>query len=181
MEAESTRSETGEGDLLLLGAATFFAAAVLVHGADHVRRGVDAISTDVFWIGTAAVVLQVALVVLACQRHRVASLTSAIGGFALALGYVVVHFTPERDLLSDSFVSALDLSMMSLVAATMEVSAALTLGVCGLLVLHRRGGLASAAAPWPPQRSFRGALVHPLSAVMIAGNLVILVVSFAQY
>src|SRR5205814_1150476 len=61
-------------DARLLAAATLFTVAVLVHGADHLRRGVDTVGRDVFWAGTAGMVLEVAVVVLITQRHRLAPL-----------------------------------------------------------------------------------------------------------
>jgi hypothetical protein len=167
-------------DLWLTAAATFFAAAVLIHNSDHVRRGADAVSNDVFWVGTSSILLEVALVVLALQRHRLAALAAAAGGLALALGYLLVHFLPARSWLSDSFTGAPDVSPLSWFAASLEVTAAVTLGVVGLVVLRERGGLASATRPNREQRSLRNALRHPVALAMIAGNAAILVVSLAQ-
>lgn len=161
-------------------AATFFTGAVLFHGADHVRRGVDATGRDVFWVGTAAVVLEVAIVVLACQRHRLAPVAAVAGGFGLAFGYVFVHFLPGRSWLSDSFVSAAQVSPLSWVAAALEVVAALTVGVVGLVVLRERGGLASAATERAAELPLSRALVHPTVVAMLVGNAAIVAVSFAQ-
>ncbi len=180
-DGDSTASHDRGDDRLLVLAAAFFAVAVLVHGADHLRRGVDAIDRDVFWLGTTAIALQIALVVLACQRHRLAPLAALAGGFSLALGYVVVHFLPGRPWFSDSFTSAgADVSILSWVAASLEVVAAASLGVAGLVVLRRRGGLASATRPNRPQRSLRSGVLHPLALVMIVGNLAILAISLTQ-
>lgn len=167
-------------DQLLVWAATFFAAAVLVHGLDHARRGANSLSLDVFWAGTAAITLEVGIVVLVCQRHRLAPLGAAATGFSLALGYVVVHFLPARSWLSDSFTSGADVSRLSWTAASLEVLAAATLGATGLVVLRRRGGLASAARPHADQQPLGRALTHPVVLAMIGGNAVILVVSAAQ-
>jgi hypothetical protein len=49
----SPRNARERTDQLLLWAAYLFTAAVIVHNSDHVRRGTDAISRDVFWAGTA--------------------------------------------------------------------------------------------------------------------------------
>jgi uncharacterized membrane protein YgdD (TMEM256/DUF423 family) len=167
-------------DLWLAAAATFFAVAVLIHNSDHARRGVDSVSKDVFWVGTSSILLEVALVVVALQRHRLAALAAAAGGLALAAGYLVVHFLPERSWLSDSFTSATDVSPLSWFAASLEITAAVTLGVVGLVVLRDRGGLASAMRPNRAQRNLRDAVLHPVALAMIAGNAVILVVSLAQ-
>jgi hypothetical protein len=149
----------------LVAAATFFTVAVLVHNSDHLRRGVDVVSKDVFWVGTSSIIIEVGLVVLACQRHRLAPLAAAVGGLSLAAGYLVVHFLPSRSWLSDSFTSATNVSPLSWFAASLEVFAAVTLGVVGLIVLRDRGGLASAARPWegqtqPPRRTVSSGRPH---------------------
>lgn len=167
-------------DAWLVVAATFFTAAVLIHNSDHVRRGADAVTKDVFWVGTASIALEVAVVVLACQRHRLAPLAATAAGFGLAAGYLFVHFLPARSWLSDSFTSATDVSPLSWFAASLEVTAAIALGVVGLLALRARGGLASAVNADPAQRTVREAVRHPAAVAMIAGNAVILVLSLAQ-
>lgn len=167
-------------DQILVSAASFFSLAVLIHGADHVRRGVDAISRDVFWAGTAAVSIEVLVVIWACQRHRLAPLAAISIGTSLAVGYVVVHFSPERSWLSDSLTSASDASGLSWVAASLEVVAAATLVIAGTVVLCHRGGLAGAVEPRSDQLPLGTAVLHPAVIAMVAGNLVILAISFAQ-
>lgn len=161
-------------------AATFFAAAVVVHGLDHARRGADSLRLDVFWAGTAAIALEVGVVVLVMQRHRLAPLAAAVAGLSLAVGYLVVHFLPARSWLSDSFTSGLDVSRLSWTAASLEVVAATALGAAGLVVLRRRGGLASAPPPRPDQQPPRHVAVHPVVIAMSAGNALILVISAVQ-
>jgi hypothetical protein len=168
------------GDRLLRWAVTFFAAGVLVHGADHVLRGVDAISRDVFWAGTAAIALEVGVVVLGCQRHRLAPLAAAVAGVSLATGYVVVHFLPSRGWLSDALSSGIDVSARSWFAASLEVVAATVLGVVGVVVLRRRGGLSSAAVAYEAERPLRRALIEPVVLAMIAGNAAIVAISLTQ-
>ena len=167
-------------DAWLLRAAAFFAAAVVLHNGDHVRRGADSVSTDVFWLGTAGIVLEVVLVLVICQRHRIAPLAAAVAGTNLAAGYVLVHFLPERSWLSDSFTGGADVSPLSWIAALVEVAAAVTLAVTGLVVLSRRGGLASAARPYPGQRTLRQAALHPLALGFALTQVVTVAVSFAQ-
>ena len=152
------------GDRWLLGASAFFTAAVLFHNADHVRRGADSLTTDVFVAGTAAIVLEVVIVVLCCQRHRVAALVAAVAGIQLAIGYVLVHFLPDRSWLSDS----------------LEVLAASALALAGVAVLLRRGGIGSAVAPYRGQRTVVDAVRHPLALAMALGNVAVLAISFAQ-
>ena len=124
--------------------------------------------------------IEVAVVVLICQRHRLAPLAAAVTGFSLATGYVVVHFLPARSWASDSFTSGVDVSPLSWTAASLEVAAAVALGAAGLLVLRRRGGLASAARPVAGQLPLAAGILHPVALAMLAGNVILLVVSVAQ-
>jgi hypothetical protein len=168
------------GDRWLGRAAVLFAVAVIIHNSDHLRRGVDKLTADVFSVGTAGIVLEVALVVLICQRHRLAPLAAAVGGSVLAAGYLEVHFLPAHRWLSDSFTGAINVSPLSWVAASLEVAAALALAVVGLLVLRRRGGMESASRSHPQQRRLAEGVMHPLALLMIVTQVAALAVSFGQ-
>jgi hypothetical protein len=168
------------GDRLLVAAATFFAVAVLVHNSDHVRRGLDSVSRQVFWVGSAGILVEVGVVVLAAQRHRAAPLAAVAAGWSLAPAYLLVHFLPVRWWLGDSFTVGDHVAALSWFAASFEVVAAALLGLAGWVVLQQRGGLASAARPHDAQRSVGAGLLHPVAAAMVAGNVVILALSFAQ-
>jgi hypothetical protein len=165
----------------LLAAGAFFALAVVVHNGDHVRRGADAVSSDVFWVGTLSIVLEVGLVALVCARHRLAPLAAVALGGGLAVGYVVVHFLPQRSWLSDSFSSGGDdVAALSWFAASLEVAAALTIATAGALVLSQRGGLVSASRPTPGEGTVLDGLRHPLAAAFALSQVVVIVLSFAQ-
>jgi len=164
----------------LLAAGAFFALAVVVHNGDHVRRGAEAVSSDVFWVGTLSIVLEVGLVALVCARHRLAPLAAVALGGGLAVGYVVVHFLPERSLLSDSFSSGDDVAALSWFAASLEVAAALAIATAGALVLSQRGGLVSASRPTPGEGTVLDGLRHPLAAAFALSQVVVIVLSFAQ-
>jgi hypothetical protein len=169
-----------QSDRILLWAAAAFTTVVLLHNSDHARRGTDLLNRDVFWLGTSSIAIEIAVVVLVCQRHRLAPLIATATGYSLAVGYVVVHFLPARGWISDSFVSATDVSPLSWIAATLEVIAALALGTAGLIAMRRRGGLESATIPRREQLPLAGALTHPLVVVMVGGQVVLLAVSAAQ-
>ncbi len=159
-------------------AATFFAVAVLLHNSDHLRRGAGGLHGDVFLAGTLALVLEVGVVAAVFARHRAAPLAAAVVGFSLAAGYVFVHFTPGRELLSDSLLSW---SMpISILAATLESVAALILGVVGLKAVRARG-LAAMSGVQSHAPIDREGLRHPVVLAMTAGNAAILGLSLAQY
>lgn len=178
--APTVRSPLTDDDGRLLAVASIFTVAVVLHGLDHLRRGVDAVSLQVFWAGTLAMTIEIAVVVLAAQRHRLAPLAATSIGLSLAAGYVVVHFLPARSWLSDSLTSGADVSPLSWAAASIEVLAALALAAAGLLVLRRRGGLESATRERPDTRPLAAGLTHPATLAMIGGNVVLLVGSVLQ-
>jgi len=163
---------------LMARVAIFFAFAVLVHNADHLRRGGDAVSAQVFWLGSGAIILEVGLVALVFMRHAAVPLAAAIGGFALASGYVFVHFTPARGWLSDSFLSG-GASPISWTAASLETIAALTLSVAGAVVLQRRRSSAAHRRP-VDSAGLRETLRHPVVGVMAVGNVLIFMLSFVE-
>jgi hypothetical protein len=112
------------------------------------------------------------------MRHPSAPLAAALGGFWLALGYLFVHFTPERSLLSDSFTGG-GASPLSIFAASFEAAAAVVLGLAGVNALRH-----GVAAPHRTARA-RGRSVarrdsgQPVVAALLAGNVVILAGSLA--
>lgn len=163
-----------EGRLLRV-AAVVFAVAVLVHNGDHLRRGGDSVSTDVFALGTLGMLLEVAIVALVLMNHRLGPLAALSVGASLTAGYLLVHLSPARSWLSDSLTAGEDIIWFSWVAVVSLVTASLFLAVAGWLLLRERGGLASAARPVLPARP----VVHPVVVTMAAGNLIILAGSLA--
>ena len=158
------------GDRWLQSAAIFFTVAVLAHNGDHLRRGGDSVSAQVFWVGSAAIVVEVAAVLLVFRRHPSAPIAAIAAGFGLAAGYLLVHFTPQRSWLSDSLTGG-DASWLSVLAALFETLAALGLGIAGLRAL-RETGLA-AAGSGDAAVSLTRIVMHPAVAAMIVGNVVI--------
>ena len=167
-----------DGDRLLHAAAWLFTAAVLFHNGDHVRRGADAVAADVFWAGSLSIALEVGVVALVFLGHRVAPLLAATTGFSLAAGYVLVHLLPGRSWLSDPLFSG-GAELVSQLAASVEIVAALSLGFAGVVALRQRGGLASASSG-SSTSTWARVVVHPAVLVMALGNFVILVFSLAD-
>lgn len=162
-------------------AAVAFVVVVLLHNSDHVRRGADTLTLDVFVAGSAAIVLEVAVVVLIYQRHRFAALAAFSAGVGLALGYLVVHFLPERSWLSDSLAEeGTGVTALSWIAASLEVAGALALAFAGWAVIRSRGGLTAATAARSHELALRATLLHPLVVVFALGQFVILALSLAQ-
>ena len=156
-------------------AAIAFGLAVLFHNGDHLRRGGDSVSGEVFWLGSFAMLLEVGVVALILMRHPAAPAVAAAIGSSLFAGYLSVHFTPDRGFFSDSFLTG-DAQIVSIIAALLESTTALAVGVSGALVLRRQGFDMAATADVRP---WREALVHPLVVAMIIGNAIIFIGSVA--
>ena len=174
----TSSADAVDGDRLLGLAAWLFTAAVLFHNGEHVRRGADAVASDVFWAGSLSIALEVGVVALVVLRHRVAPLLAATTGFSLAAGYVLVHLLPARSWLSDPLFSG-GAEVVSQLAASLEIVAALALGTAGLVAVRQRGGLASASTG-ATAGSWSKVLIHPAVLAIALGNAVILVLSFAD-
>ena len=109
------------------------------------------------------------------MRHRLAAFAAVAGGFGLAIGYLVVHFTPSRCFLSDSFVDG-NAAAVSIVAAALETAASIGIGVAGLRALQRdRWAVGVGGATQTLGQTLR----NPVVAAMVVGNAAILVVSAA--
>ncbi|MFB8276696.1 hypothetical protein [Nocardia colli] len=117
-------------------ATALFAVALLTHGADHLRRGMDTVSSTVMVLGTVQFVLGVATVVLVFTGHRWAALAAVGIGFVSAAGFVLVHLFPDWfGPLSDSFINApasAKVNGFSWFAAIFEIIADLLIGIAGL-------------------------------------------------
>jgi hypothetical protein len=120
---------------MLTYAACCFAAALVIHGVDHLRRGFAVVTPEVLWGGSLLSVIGLAAVLLVLRGHRLAPLVAVAVGFPTAAGVVAAHLLPRWSALSDSFVSnGADLS--SWVTVLAEIVAAVALGVAGARALR---------------------------------------------
>lgn len=124
---------------LLRVTAVVFAVALLVHGADHLRRGMDVVTPEVFWLGTLQLVLSAVTLVLIFRRHPLAPAFAVGIGFASAIGFSASHLLPHWSAFSDAFTGAhhaADVTAFSWFAAIFEIGAGLALGLAGLAALR---------------------------------------------
>jgi hypothetical protein len=149
---------TGSDREWLLGATgVVFAAALLVHGADHVRRGVGELAPAVFWLGTAQTVGAVMALILVFTHNRWAAAAAIVIGFTSAIGFTVVHLVPDWGLLSDAFPGAhshAEVTAFSWFAALFEIGADLAFGTAGVLML--RGGHKTSRGPLETETGLAG-------------------------
>ena len=137
------------GSRFLTYAAVFYAAGWLIHTADHFRRGVDVVTTQVLVLGSVAAVLQLIAIGAVLSRHRLAPLLAAAVGLPDAVGIAAVHLLPHWSSLSDTFlgVHGTGVNWLSWIAVVAEVAGALLFGAAGAWVLRQRGGLGGLLAP----------------------------------
>ncbi|MDT7572584.1 MAG: hypothetical protein QOE05_2758 [Actinomycetota bacterium] len=113
-------------------AALLFLAANLLHTADHVRQHFEGLNAVVMTGGALVTAQAVAVVVLARQRHRLASITAVAVGFVSAVLVAQSHLLPHWSVLSDSYLDDVHPDLVSWAIAILEVVAALALGAVGL-------------------------------------------------
>ena len=126
-------------DRLLRATGAVFAVALVVHGVDHMRRGIDVISTEVFWLGNVQTVGAVVALFLVFTGHRWGPAAALAIGFASAVGFTVVHVFPYWSVLSDNFPgaeSSAGVTAYSWFAALFEIAADVAFGWAGLRALR---------------------------------------------
>jgi hypothetical protein len=124
--------------------ALIFLAGLLVHGADHWRRGFDAVTPQVYWAGTGLSILGLIAIALVLMGHRLAPMFAVAVGFPTALGVAASHLLPRWSSLSDAFPGS-GVGALSYAAVIVEIVGALALGMAGTYTLRRirqsgRGG-----------------------------------------
>jgi hypothetical protein len=125
-------------NLRLRWAAAFFATALSVHTADHLRRGIDVVPAAVFIAGMIQGVAAVIAVVLVFRGSRWAAHAAILVGFASAVGFTAAHLLPTWGAFSDSFIDAAPVEAVtwfSWVTAILEILGDLLFGVAGVAVL----------------------------------------------
>jgi hypothetical protein len=135
-KATASRSER-----LLIASGVVFAVALLVHGADHARRGIGDLQPTVFWLGNAQTIGALVALFLVFTGHRWGPAAAIAIGFASAVGFTVVHLLPDWGPLSDAFPGAAhhaDVTAFSWFAALFEIAADLAFAAAGLYALRRR-------------------------------------------
>ena len=142
---EAVTQDRGARRLVLAG--YLFALGSAVHVADHLRRGQDSVTEQLYWAGNLALVVQVAVITLILTRHRLAPVAAAAAGFPLALGFFAAHWLPEWSALSDPVWEIG--GWFSYLASTLEIAGALAIGLAGSAIVRARG-LAAFGRPTPP-------------------------------
>ena len=126
------------GDQVLRCAALLYLVGFLLHTGDHLRRGVDVLTPEVFWAGVASSILVVVAITLALVGHRLAPLIAVAAGFPVALGVAAVHLAPQWSAFSDSLPDG-HVDAWTWAAVLVEIAGALAFAAAGAYVLRQRG------------------------------------------
>lgn len=135
MARQATAQVERTADERLRQVAVVFMVALAVHGADHLRRGLDVMTTQVNWAGRVQFLFAVTAVVLVFRRHPWAPPVAFAVGFASAIGFVLAHLLPEWSSFSDSYTGsrvAPNVNALSWATAIFEIGADAAFGWTGL-------------------------------------------------
>ena len=111
--------------------ALFYALGLALHTADHFRRGLDAVTPQVLWIGNVSTVIGVTVAALVVVGYRNAPMLAAVTGIPIAVGVAAVHLLPKwSGALSDTFVDAHNtgVTALSWTVVLVEIAGALAMG-----------------------------------------------------
>ena len=123
-------------------AAVGYAAGLVVHTADHLRRGLDVVTPEVLWSGNVTGVVAMVAIALALGGHGLAPLVAVVAGWSQALGVAAVHLLPRWSAFSDSLLGGSG-DALSWAAVLFEIAGALAFGTAGAYLLRHREG-----KPW---------------------------------
>jgi len=132
---------------LLKYCALVYALGLALHTADHLRRGLDAVTGQVLWVGNISTAVGIAVVVLVIVGHRSGPLLAAVTGIPVAVGVAAVHLLPKWSALSDSFLGAHNtgVTAFSWTVVLIEIAGAVALGIAGLAVVREQRATAVVA------------------------------------
>src|SRR5205807_2977109 len=88
---------------LLRYATLLYAFGLIVHTGDHLRRGIDVLTPEVFWAGNVSTLVGVVVIALVLVGHPTAPLLATLLGFTVAPGVAAAHLLPHWSAFSDAF------------------------------------------------------------------------------
>lgn len=127
-----TVSSVNDGPLR--SATGLYAAGLALHIADHFRRGIDVVTTEVLWLGNLSTAAGITVIAMVFTRHRLAPTAAALLGFPVAIGVAAVHLLPHWSTLSDAFPGAhgTGVTGMSWAVVLLEIVGASAMGLAGV-------------------------------------------------
>jgi hypothetical protein len=137
-KATRARETSSREQVFLRNAAILYGAGLVLHFADHVRRGTEVLTGEVSLLGTISTVAGVVTIGLIMTRHRLAPVAAIALGFPVAVGVAAVHLLPRWSDFSDAFPgSTTGVNAMSWTVVLIEIAGAFALGLAGLAMMRR--------------------------------------------
>jgi hypothetical protein len=127
-----------DGRFLLRLTAAVYLAGWSLHTGDHLRRGLDAVTSQVLWAGNLSGLLALAAIAMAFAGHRLAPIAAVAAGLPAAFGVAAVHLLPSWGAFSDSLPDG-HVDGFTWAAVLVEIGGALVFGLAGLVVARRAG------------------------------------------
>jgi hypothetical protein len=124
-------------DALLRLTAVLYGVGLVVHTADHLRRGISVVTGEVFWGGNVLAALAIVAIALVFAGHRQAPLVAMFVGFTAAIGVSASHLLPHWSSLSDSLPDG-NVDAWTWIAVLIEIGGALAFGAAGAYALLRQ-------------------------------------------
>jgi hypothetical protein len=127
------------GGRALRYATGLYAIGLVVHTADHVRRGTEVLTTEVTVLGTVSTLGGLVVIALVLAGHRLAAPVAAAFGFSSALGVAATHLLPEWSDFSDAFPGShhTGVTALSWVVTLVEIAGLLAVGATGVYALRQ--------------------------------------------
>jgi hypothetical protein len=127
-----------DGRFLLRLTGAIYLAGWSLHTADHLRRGIDAVTGQVLWAGNLSGLLALAAIGMAFAGHRLAPIAAIAAGLPAAVGVAAVHLLPSWGVFSDSLPDG-HVDGFTWAAVLVEIGGALVFGLAGFVVARRAG------------------------------------------
>jgi len=137
-QAGHARGTSSREQVFLRNAAILYGVGLVLHLADHMRRGTSVLTGEVNLLGTLSTVAGIVTIGLIMIRHRLAPIAAIALGFPVAVGVAAVHLLPRWSDFSDAFPgSTTGVNAMSWTVVLIEIAGAFALGLAGLAMMRR--------------------------------------------
>ena len=126
----------------LVASSAIYVLGLVLHTADHVRRGLSVLTGLVAGAGAVSTVAGLVIVGMIFVENRHAPMAAAVFGPTSAIGVAIVHIPPRWGAFSDPFIGSTGtgVTAFSWAVVMLEIVGLLAIGVSGLAVLRERSG-----------------------------------------
>src|SRR5437879_6053909 len=111
--------------------ALIYGVGLILHTADHFRRGAGVLSTQVQVLGAVSTLIGFLAVILVLMQHPSASVIAAVFAPLAAVGVAAAHLLPRWSSFSDTFIDprGTGVTFVSWMSVSIEIAGAIAMGV----------------------------------------------------